>query len=160
MGAWSGIAKAMDIGTSWKVARHALNKGGIGSVLGGYFSGMSMGGMAASGARLSGRASRFSGGMAMKHAFRAGEMRFGQAAIRTGAFGAGAALGLGLVSSTDTGRKMTRFAAPIMGGAAMYSGLKYGLNRWPKGIRGHGMATKYARGFAAMGGLGTWYGLS
>jgi hypothetical protein len=151
----------MDIGTSWKVARTALKSGGIGSVLGGYFSGMSMGGMAASGGRLAARnPSRFAGGMAMKHAFRAGEMRFGTGAMRVGAFGAGAALGLGLVSSTDVGRKMTRFAAPVVGGAAMYGGLKYGLNRWPKGIRGHGMATKYARGFAAMGGLGTWYGLS
>jgi hypothetical protein len=150
----------MDIGTSWKVARTALKSGGIGSVLGGYFSGMSMGGMAAQGARLSARSPRFSGGMAMKHAFRAGEMRFGTGAIRAGAFGAGAALGLGLVSSTDVGRKMTRFAAPVVGGAAMYGGLKYGLNRWPKGIRGHGMATKHARGFAALGGLGTWYGMS
>ncbi len=160
MGAWSGMAKAMDISTSWGVARTALKSGGFGSVLAGYFSGRDMGWMGRAAQGYANRRPSLAGGKAMALGYRAMEARFGTAAIRTGAVGAGAALGLGLVSSTDTGRKASRFAAPILGGAAMYKGLKYGMGRWPAGIKGHGFASKYGRGVAALGGLGTWYGLS
>ena len=165
MKTWGAIARMIDMGEAWGVARQTLRKGGALSSFSAYFSGMNMQTYAQSMAGIAARRPSLSHGQVAALAYRRGMKSnlgdLGTAAVRMGVAGAGLA-GAGLLATrTETGRRVMRTAAPIAGGVAMYKGLKYGMSKWPQTAWGGQFMQNslYRRGIATVGGLGTWYGL-
>lgn len=152
MRTWGTIAKSLDLGTAWDVARTAMrHQGGRGALksFGAYFSGRDMGLLA-----------KKTMTPAMMQQFR-GSASIGRAAMRIGAFGAGLGVGAYAVTRTDVGKSLARTGMAVGAGVGMYKGLKYGMSRWPaKAWGGQFMQNQlYRRGLATLGGVGTWYGM-
>lgn len=165
MKTWGAIARMIDMGEAWNVARQTLKKGGALSSFSAYFSGMNMQTYAKSMAGLAARRPSLAPGavaaLAYRRGMKSGLGSIGTAAMRIGAAG-GMFAGAGLLATqTETGRRVMRTAAPIAGGFAMYKGLKTGLSKWPAHTWGGQFMQNslYRRGIATIGGVGTWYGL-
>jgi len=163
MRTWGTIAKALDLGSAWDVARHSMKHGGGLASMAAYFTGRRMGTYGRVTRALSsmavGESAKTVGVDALRYTAR--QVSFGRAAARIGLAGAGLGVGAALIGRTDTGRRAMRTGMAVGGGVAMYKGLKYGMSRYPGSWKGGSFFGNpmYRRGIATLGGLGTWYGM-